>query len=379
MKRNYIILLSLEIIFLLLLLFNIFISSIFTYTNMNYILLWGISLVALTAILGFEKDKHLYKLDVLQLVFIYTVTYLIFTYVLGLFFGFMKSPYSSDFVNIVKNIFPVLLVLICQELVRYIIIAKSKEKKIFIIFLIMLFSIFDIALGISGYNLKIPMEIFEFVANLVLPSIIINSLLSYISYHSGYKPTIMYRLILEVTIYLLPLFPDIGIYIKSILEIIFPLIIFLGINGFYSKIQISMLRNNKFAKLMFWIPVTTLLLSMVVLTSGLFKVFSLAIGSGSMEPNINKGDAVIIEKLTEEDIENLKVDDIIVYSKDQKVVVHRILSISYENGGMIFQTKGDNNSDSDNYKVEKREVKGLVRLKIPYIGYPAVWLSELSK
>jgi len=379
MKRNYIILLVVEVILLLFLVFNIFISGIFTYTNINYVLLWIITLTTIITMVGLKKDKHIYKLDVMQMIFIYSISYLILTYILGLFFGFMKSPYSSELINIIKNMTPILIILVCQELIRYIIISKSKEKKRFIVILIMLFALFDITLGVSSYDLSSGMEVFEFIAILVLPSIVTNTLLTYVSYHSGYKPTIMYRLILEATVYLLPLFPDLGIYLKSVLEIVFPLFIFLGVNSFYARAQIGYIRDNKLSKLLFWIPVSSLLLVMVILTSGLFKVYSLAIGSGSMEPNVKVGDAVIIEKLDKEQIDELKVDDIIVYAKENRVVVHRISSIFYEDGKKVYKTKGDNNDAPDNYIVKENEIKGIVHYKIPLIGYPAVWLSSTSK
>ena len=70
------------------------------------------------------------------------------------------------------------------------------------------------------------------------------------------------------------------------------------------------------------IPVAVLLVVMIVLISGLFPHYMIGIGSDSMTPRINKGDAVILRKLEKDTV--LKKKDIIAYSKDGKVVVHRI-------------------------------------------------------
>ena len=43
----------------------------------------------------------------------------------------------------------------------------------------------------------------------------------------------------------------------------------------------------------------------------------------------------------------------------------------------IFYTKGDANHDIDNYKITKDMIIGIVNVKIPYIGYPTVWVNEL--
>ena len=46
-------------------------------------------------------------------------------------------------------------------------------------------------------------------------------------------------------------------------------------------------------------------------------------------------------------------------------------------GETIFYTKGDANHDIDNYKITEDMIIGTVNVKIPYIGYPTVWLNEL--
>ena len=34
-------------------------------------------------------------------------------------------------------------------------------------------------------------------------------------------------------------------------------------------------------------------------------------------------------------------------------------------------------SDIDNYKITKDMIIGIVNFKIPYVGYPTIWLNEL--
>ena len=44
---------------------------------------------------------------------------------------------------------------------------------------------------------------------------------------------------------------------------------------------------------------------------------------------------------------------------------------------MIYYTKGDANEQIDGYKITMDMVIGTVNFKIPYIGYPTVWVNEL--
>ena len=42
----------------------------------------------------------------------------------------------------------------------------------------------------------------------------------------------------------------------------------------------------------------------------------------------------------------------------------------------VFTTKGDNNVSADSEKVQESQVKGIVKMVIPYIGYPSVYFSQ---
>ena len=377
MKKNYIILLAAEILMLLFLIFNIFISNIFTTTNIHYVLLWVIALIFLILTVGLEKEKALYKIDVIQWIVIYVISYFMFIYILGLFFGFVKSAYSLSLINILRNLTPVLVVIVLQELIRYIIISKSKENKIIIAITSIMFIAFDVALAMSVYSFTTAMGIFEFIFLLVVPSIVSNLLFMYLSYKTGYKATILYRLLMEAFIIILPIYPELGTYIKAVLAIVFPLLLFLKINSFYAKSKTGVIHKNRISRFLFWAPVSALLICMIVLISGLFKVYGVAVATGSMTPNINIGDTVIVEKLSEEELLNLDLGQIIAFEKDGILIVHRIVDMYYKEGELVYQTKGDNNPDVDNYVVEVNKVKGIVRFRIPYIGYPSIWLNDL--
>ena len=39
--------------------------------------------------------------------------------------------------------------------------------------------------------------------------------------------------------------------------------------------------------------------------------------------------------------------------------------------------KGDANNGNDPRPVSRNQIKGIVKIKIPYIAWPTVWLTEL--
>jgi len=52
-------------------------------------------------------------------------------------------------------------------------------------------------------------------------------------------------------------------------------------------------------------------------------------------------------------------------------VTHRIVNISKNNQGLVFQTKGDANEEPDQYVVSSELVVGRMVLTIPYVGHVA--------
>ena len=99
--------------------------------------------------------------------------------------------------------------------------------------------------------------------------------------------------------------------------------------------------------------------------------------TGSMEPNYNVGDIVIVRKTNTDE---LKVKDVITfYSPDPdmqgQIVTHRINDIIEENGVTRFETKGDNNEIADADAVSGDKVIGKVQGKIPYVGKAATFMQ----
>ena len=84
------------------------------------------------------------------------------------------------------------------------------------------------------------------------------------------------------------------------------------------------------------------------------SVFGLSVSyvpSKSMEPTIHSGDYILFRKAS---FNGIEVDDIIIYKNksEDKFVVHRVISINYDDDNKkYFVTKGDNNTSEDTVKV----------------------------
>lgn len=98
------------------------------------------------------------------------------------------------------------------------------------------------------------------------------------------------------------------------------------------------------------------------------------ITTDSMKPNISQGDIIIIKE-TEEEI--LKIDDIITFRKNNKLITHRIIEIETdEAGNKQYVTKGDNNNIEDLEKVSYQEIEGKKTVRIPVLGKVVILLQD---
>lgn len=92
-----------------------------------------------------------------------------------------------------------------------------------------------------------------------------------------------------------------------------------------------------------------------------YKFFNVI--SGSMKPNLEIGDVVIIKE-----IENINKGDIITFKQQDSIITHRVVDIINEDGKIYYQTKGDNNNSNDENLVEFKDIEGIYVYRIPKIG-----------
>lgn len=377
MKKGYGKIITLEIVLLIVLLFN---SFVFKMSNMYEVSLILVPFLILMVVLtGFEKENFRNKKDVLLNIIICIFIYYFLTYLLGLFTGFIKTSYSLSIINIIKNIFPVILLIIISELLRYEFFTKSRGNIPCFIIGYILFILIDVNLLIHMYDVTSYLGLTKMICLVVFPSITKNIFLIYLTCKVGYTNAIVYRLLTDLSIYLLPLFPDFGEYINVLLKTALPIVIMLKTNNMFDYFELRKIKTSRYnnRKLILYSGITALLLIVVTLTSGLFTYQALTIGSSSMSPKIQKGDIVILRKVKKAEINTIKKGDVLVHNHDNKIIVHRVVEILNINGKFNYITKGDNNDTKDAWVIKENEVIGIVKFKIKYLGMPTVALNEL--
>ncbi len=375
MKRGYKRLLIFEISIMIILFLNSFVSSILS-SNLKIVFLILILLI-FKFLFGFEKDRHRYAKSVCMEIIIYLLVYFILYYLFGLLVGFAKTVNFFNIEGLTKIILPFVITVILKEVLRYMMLSKSEGSKLLIVTTCILFVLIDLIGAYNKDTFSAAYPAFIFIATYLLPSISKNIFCSYVSIKSGYKPTILYLLVVGGYSFFVPIIPNPNVYLYSLIELIIPMVYFYNLYRFFKKDRDEdVVRRKQKDKAIGLVFPSLVIIFLAYITSGYFHYHAIAVASGSMEPAIYKGDVVVIEKLDKK-FGDLKVGQVIAYKKDKIIVVHRLYNIIKVDGEYFFYTKGDNNDFVDNYKITEDMVIGTVNIKVPYIGYPTVWLNNL--
>ena len=320
-----------------------------------------------------ENTKKFTKLTIVSI-----IVYLLAIYSSGLVIGFLSNSYSLKPLTIISNIYNVVFFGITIELFRYVFINAKENygKKGYIYVITFLITLLESNLYMNNYAFSTINSSFKFVTITFLPILIKNIMCSYLVEKTDYRVSILYRMIMDVDIYIIPIQPDLDDFFLSVTSIVLPYIILMYATRIVESKQItsidSFIVKEKTLIKLSDIPYMILMVSFacVILGIGPFKL--IGIETGSMTPKINIGDAVMINKLC--DKESLKKGDIIAYENDEHtIIVHRIYKVNKDN---TYITKGDYNNSADVKYVSNDQVKGKVMFKIPFIAYPKIFFKK---
>ena len=374
MKKSYLKLIIFSILLIIIVLLNNFILNILgTYWRLSAFLL--LSIIAFKLIFGLEKDNHRYTKDILfNIIIIYLISFIAY-YLFGLLIGFVRTEMQYSFYGLTTFVLPFIIMITLKEFLRYQMVTKAEKSRMLIILVTTTFVVFDTIMS-QYLNFNSKYTIFMFIAITLLPAISNNIAATYIARRIGYKPNILWLAIAGLYYSLLPIVPNSGVYVGAMIKFLFPVVIAYNVYNFFSERGRQVpIRNNKKELYLNAMSLTLLVTVLVYFTSGYFRFHAIAVATGSMTPNIMKGDVVVIDKKVE--AKNLKVGQVLAHKYDSKIIVHRIVDIVNVGGEYYIYTQGDANNAKDDYVIYENMIVGVVNIKIPYAGFPTVWLNEL--
>ena len=370
MKKDKVVVYFLEFILFCVLAFALFVP------NFNRIILaCGMAIATVVINIGLKKRNiiSINKSTVKIIFVILSIIYLGAFYLMGLYFGYCNAAVKFDKWAIIHYIVPIAVIIISSEIIRNIFVAQNTKFTKIITFIIMV--LIDLVIYVDVYGMDDLEEIIEVVGYIVFASISSNLLYNYVSSRYGTVPIIIYRLITVLYVYIIPIIPDVHMFLRSILRTLYPYLIYLILEFNYPTSKKVAAYNEKTKTITSKILLTILVGGIALLISCEFEYGLLVVGSGSMTGTIDKYDAMIYEEFDGE--EPIYVGQIVIFKKDNMKVVHRIIEHKNVNGQDRYITKGDSNPQIDEGYITKNDIVGLYKFKIKYLGYPSISLSEL--
>lgn len=373
MKIDKIKLYILEILLILVLLLALFVSNIFNRTVLAIILF--IFAFITKILIKRKKTSSIYKKQIICLMFGFAIIYIIIFYLMGLYFGYYKSPTNFGIPTIVKFVLPLVVIIISSEEIRKKnIVQNSKLSKILISISMILIDLFVYS---GVYDVTKIDDMLTVLGFILFSSIACNLLYNYITIRYSSIGVIVYRMITTLYVYFVPYIPDVYLFFRTFLRMLYPYIMYLILEYTYSKTNYASQYINRKKNVVFTTISLVVTAVIIALISCQFRWGVLVIGSGSMTGTINKGDVIIYESYLNNNI--LKSGEVIVFEKDGVQIVHRIIDIVNFKDEVKYYTKGDANKIQDDGYITSNDIKGIVKLKISYIGYPSLWVREIFK
>ena len=336
----------------------------------------AIALLPLTfAVCVFIKKRSILsvnKREVLLLSTVIGVLYVVAMQLTGTFFEFYKNPYFGISWTLLKTALPVAVIIISTEIIRYVLLAQKNRFVDILAFLSCVIAevlAFSNVAGITSFNLFMNM-----VGMTLFPAISANVLYHYVSKRYGALPNIAFRLITTLYIYFVPADTGMNDALKACIKIFLPLILLMLISAMYEKKKKNAIRRGSKLSAVATILAVVICLSVSMLISCQFRFGALVIATESMTGEINKGDMIVYERY---DGQKIKVGQVIVFEKDRSLIVHRVMEIDNQHGELRYYTKGDANESMDAGFVTADDIVGTTDIKLPFVGYPTLWLREL--
>ena len=380
MKKDKIRLYFFQTVILIILFIALFVSNKISRINLAIILSFFAILLKLT----FKKKKiiKLVNKEVTVLMIGLGIIYVGFFYLLGLFFyKFNHQMVLFSFKTLINFIIPLTLIIISSEVMRFILLSQDGKIRIrnisrdfskVLTFIIMV--LIDLIIYTSVYDLTRLNDFLALIGFITFASISCNLYYNYYSKRFGIVGIIAYRMITVLYVYIIPIVPNMYIYFRSFLRMVYPYLMYILMENTFGKTNFVEPYKTRRRNAILITLAIVFMVSITMLISCQFRYGILVVGSSSMTGSVDKGDAIVFKSYHDEVIHK---NDIIVFNYKDVKLVHRVVEVENVNGEVRYYTKGDINKENDpDYRL-KKDIIGVSKLRVRYVGIPTLWLHEL--
>jgi signal peptidase len=332
-------------------------------------------------LLGGQRDRLRHKSDKMLIIASVMSVWFVAYFLSGLALTFVHNVVASSWQIIAINLLAFGAAAASVEYVRYalMLLAGRRNALWFGVIVSLILAVQQIGL-LQMNDLGTVIDIVKFVITFVVPAVVGSFLLTYLSVSTGLGSQLVYSLGIVAVTVLPPIIPKYDWYMTSMSSVLLAVAIYIMIDRASDESdEVRARHRHRHPKVAFDAAFGLVMVALVMFMVGVFTYKPVVIMSNSMVPIFSKGSIVIVQQLR--DPMDISIGDIIQYQTEDKVITHRVVAIDTaedDSGDRIFTTKGDNNPSNDT-PVNQSHLIGIVRSTVPYVGYPTVWLREVSQ
>ncbi len=297
------------------------------------------------------------------------------SFLVGTILEFGYSPYPHNLEALLRNFFYIGGILVGREIARWYLVTSLQRwgelPSIGITWL--LFWLSSIPLGQYSQFDSVDTSI-ALLGSLFLPAAAIQLLATYLALRGGPLASIAYLGIMLGFEWFSPILPNLGWPALALIGVLIPLagLRMLELDG---RIETGeTVEGDVEGSISWgWLAGASLLVVVVWFNGGVFGVTPAVVHGTSMLPSMETGDIAITRTV---DADELEIGDIIRFNQAGRVILHRIIDITYDaDGRMVVIAQGDNNAGADP-PVPVEDVEGRLVRHVPHVGMPAIYLKQ---
>lgn len=352
----------------------------------KFMYLWqplGLIVIAIIArsLAGERQDRARNRTDKALIVGSVLAIWFVIYMMTGIFVTFVENALASGVKAIVMNAFAFGVAAAAIEYSRHKIMLLVSRRNVlwFGAIVAVIFALQQMSFA-QFSNLVSLKDLVQFAIGSLAPIVLASFLLTYLAITSGLSSMLTYQLGVVATTILPPIIPKYDWYMLGVSSVLLTVGVYIAIDRTVTSDDKVHKRRRHHTKRAYDAMLVSVMVGLVLFMTGAFSYKPLVILSDSMKPVFSRGSVVVIQKISNPSVD-ISEGDIVQYDALGHRVTHRVVAIdaaSDGSGEKIFTTKGDN-SPSNDPPVRSSQIKGIVRSTVPYIGYPSVWLHDITR
>ena len=230
----------LELLLIVILFFALFAPNIFTRSVVAIIMFFYMIIVIYN--LKKRNIHSIYMKQVRYLMLIFGMIYIGIFYLLGLYFGFTKAKVVLSLWSLFRFIIPLSVIIVSAEIIRKIFLSqkiviniKSFKINISPILTYIAMVLIELLIYTGVYDLTNLDDFLIALGFVLFAALSCNLLFNYIAVRYGCVGNIIFRLITILFIYIIPITPDVYIFFRTFLRLLYPYFIYLILEKIYSS------------------------------------------------------------------------------------------------------------------------------------------------